>query len=128
MGSEKGAWPVLMRRSWCWFALVLILSGAPARQVEAAADQARTMAEIGAGDRVEEEDGGVGDDSLEATIGNDPGAADLGQAVDAAPLPSILAHAPVGFAAGPVAMARLGGVEAPAQAGRRQARLGRFRF
>ncbi len=46
--------------------LVAILSGSLSRQAEAASDLARTLAELGGDDRVEEVDGGVGDDSLEA--------------------------------------------------------------
>jgi len=46
--------------------LVAILSATPSRQAEAADDFARSMAELGEGNRVEEVDGGVGDDSLEA--------------------------------------------------------------
>ncbi len=46
--------------------LVAILSGSLSRQAEAAGDFARTLAELGEGDRVEEVDGGVGDDPLEA--------------------------------------------------------------
>ena len=56
------------RRWCCWFSLVVILSGTPAREAEAASDLARTMAERDdEGRRIEEVDGGVGDDSLEAT-------------------------------------------------------------
>lgn len=47
-------------------ALVLIVLGTPARQVEAASDLARTVAEINEPGRCEEIDGGVGDDQLEA--------------------------------------------------------------
>lgn len=65
-----------MRRwRWiCWLSLVVIVSAAPARQVEAAGDLARTMAERDEDHRVEEIDGGVGDDSLEATRADAPAA------------------------------------------------------
>ena len=50
-------------------ALLLVLSGTPARQAEAAADLARTYAETdqASPDPIDEMDGGVGDDQLEAT-------------------------------------------------------------
>lgn len=62
-----GWWRVMFALS-----LIAVLSATPARQVEAAADLARTMAEVGEGSRCEEVDGGVGDDSLEATRGELP--------------------------------------------------------
>ncbi len=50
-----------------WLSLVAILTGTPARQVEAAADLARSMgAALDDDASLGEIDGGVGDDSLEA--------------------------------------------------------------
>ena len=63
---------VVWWRSMFALSLVAMLSATPARQVEAAADLARTMADAGEGSRCEEVDGGVGDDSLEATRGHLP--------------------------------------------------------
>ena len=121
--------PIL--RSTCWFALLLILAATPARQVEAASDFARTAAEVGAGDRVEEEDGGVGDDAIEAT----PVDGSTQLAVD---LMGGLAPAVLGaFDGGADALAIPKSLcrpaprvptEMPPGAGRRQAWLGRFLF
>ena len=58
------------RRGMIGLALLLVLLGTPARQAEAAADLARTASESGQDDRVEEVDGGVGDDQLEAPRGD----------------------------------------------------------
>ena len=117
-----------MSRWWSWFALVLIFSGTPARLVEAAADRARTMAEVGSADRVEEEDGGVGDDALEAALTDDTGGLHLGPAADAASFPRIPARASANRASILVNLRASVSVQGPPEAGRRQAWLGRFRF
>ena len=111
--------------------LVAILSATPARQAEAASDFARSMAEVGEGNRVEEVDGGVGDDSVEALKADAPG---------------MTAHPPVarwsntlGLANRPGVLDRGGSGDAKLRAStttpwhssrsaRRQAWLGRFRF
>lgn len=109
-----------------WFVLVLIFSGTPARQAEAASDLARTMAELDEDDRrIEEADGGVGDDSLEATRADDPGqepVAGLPVLDGGSGLPMREpARPPGGLRSTPSAHPRW-----PTRSGRRQAWLGRF--
>src|SRR4051794_30591910 len=52
-------------------ALIAALSGTPLRQVEAASDLARSIAELGDGNIAEETDGGVGDDAHVALAADD---------------------------------------------------------
>lgn len=123
---------MLSRSSACWIALILVLTCGPARQVEAAADFARTMAEVDPGDRIEEKDGGVGDDSLEATLDEAPAAdaAHQGEAGwDASPAwSSGVALGGLGVPTGSPVAAYPGWGVVPPGAARRQAWLGTFRF
>jgi hypothetical protein len=56
-----------LRRLMFMLSLIAALAGTPLRMAEAAHDFARSVAETGCGDVMEEPDGGVGDDS-DATI------------------------------------------------------------
>jgi hypothetical protein len=56
-----------MRRQWAWIALIAALTGSPLRQVEAAEDLARSLAELAHHQGVESVDGGVGDEADVAT-------------------------------------------------------------
>jgi hypothetical protein len=61
--------------------LLAALAGTPLRQAEAADDLARSLAEVGCGDVLEEADGGVGDDAGDTIK------------ADASPAPLLLATA-----------------------------------
>jgi hypothetical protein len=56
-----------MRRSAVFLCLLAALTGTPLRQAEAAADFARSLAELTVAVNLEEVDGGVGDDTETAT-------------------------------------------------------------
>ena len=121
------SWP-----STCWLALVLILSGTPARQLEAASDLTRAMAGAADEEHIAEVDGGVGDDSLEATVSSHTLGDELARSV-AFPLASFLG---LDLARGEPTLAEAGLVAFPARApesgwggaARRQAWLGCFLF
>ena len=112
-----------------WFSLVVILSSTPAREAEAASDLARTIAEVDGGDdrRVEEVDGGVGDDSLEATRADAPAQ----EAMPGHPGFEVVSVLPTRDFAPALERSRpvpAAPTHPPGRSGRRQAWLGRFRF
>jgi len=118
---------VRLRRWICWLSLVIIVSGAPARQAEAAADCARTMAELDDDQRIEEVDGGVGDDSLEATRADAPVDSWAEAALGFPTLGPLLGLLTLGEP-GWDRLAASVVLRLPARSGRRQAWLGCFLF
>ncbi len=57
-----------MKRLLSFLCLIAALTGTQLRQIEAAHDLARSVAELGSGHRIEIIDGGVGDDSGETVV------------------------------------------------------------
>jgi hypothetical protein len=118
--------PAVWRSTLLPLALLAALTGTPLRQAEAAADLARSLAELDQGHVIEPVDGGVGDES-DATVlkaGHDAGPvlstlppATLDALAPTLPPPLDLAPAPDGRPPRP-----------PSATARRLARLQRYRF